>query len=102
MNLAKLKREQVEVQSTLGLCINGDHVTNILWVDCLMYVVKVGGFATQTDAVVDDLTVDFSFSHVYQGHMWLISCPLVRATSNLLCFSMLVERIAVPCYATVY
>ena len=65
MNLAKLKRKQVKVESTFGLCINGDHVANILWIDCLMYVMKVGGFATQANSIIDDLTVNFSLGHVY-------------------------------------
>src|SRR5947207_15729439 len=68
MHFAQFKGKQVEIERTLSLCINGDHVSNILWVDCLMYVMKVGRFARQTNTVVDDLTIDFSFGHIYQRH----------------------------------
>jgi len=36
-----------------------------LLVDCLVYVMQVGGLATQTDTIIDDLTVDFFFGCIY-------------------------------------
>jgi len=68
VNLAEFQWKQIEIESSLGFRINRDHVSYVSRIDCLMYIMQVSGFATQTNAVVDYLTVDFSFGHVYQGH----------------------------------
>src|SRR5260370_41000497 len=64
VNLAEFKRKQIEIKSSLGLSINRDHVSYVLWVDCLVYIMQVGGFTAQPNAIIDNLTVDFSSGHI--------------------------------------
>src|SRR6266487_613897 len=81
MHLPQLKREQVKIQRTLGLSVDGDHITDILWIHSLVYVMKIGCFTAETNSIIDDLTVDLSFRHVDQGH--ILSCPLISARPSL-------------------
>src|SRR5712692_11521757 len=93
MDLAKFEWKQVEIEGTLCLRIDRDHITYVLRIDNLVYVVQVGGLATQADAVVDDLTIDLAFGHVYEGHKLLLSCLFV-------CSSGCATNVSAPCFAT--
>src|ERR1700730_12624980 len=55
-----------------------------MWAYCLVYIVQVGRLTTQTNAIVHNLTVDFSFCHVNERHMCWFSYPLKRASSRTL------------------
>ena len=87
VNFAEFEGKEVKVQSALGFCVDGDHIADILRVDCSVYIMQVGGFATQANAVVNNLTIYFAFRHVYQGHT--VFSP---AHSNATC----IQRTSVP------
>src|SRR5260370_20178599 len=60
VNLAEFKRKQIEIKSSLGLSINRDHVSYVLCVDCMVYIMQVGGFTAQPNSIIDYISFDFS------------------------------------------
>src|SRR5579883_960680 len=68
VNFTKVKWQQIEIQSALRLGIDGDHLSYIVWIDCFVNVMQIRCFATEANAVVDNLTVDLALEPIDKGH----------------------------------